>query len=66
MESISNALYLSGYGIYVWPAFATAALGLCWMAISTLGLLRRAERDLERLQRAQAEAAAPGDQETTP
>jgi heme exporter protein CcmD len=66
MEAISNALHLGGYGIYFWPAFATAALGLCWMAVSTLGRLRRAELDLERLQRAQAEAATTGDQETGP
>ncbi len=60
MDTIGNALYLGGYGIYVWPAFATAAAVLCWMAVSTVARLRGAERSLDRLRRARAKAAAPG------
>ena len=66
MEALSNALYLGGYGIYVWPAFATAAGVLCWMAVSTLARLRAAERNLEMLQQARAEAGPPGGQGTNP
>ena len=60
MDTIGNALDLGGYGIYVWPAFATAAAVLCWMAISTLRRLRINERSLDRLRHARAMAAAPG------
>jgi len=49
MEAIGNAIYLDGYGIYVWPAFATAAAVLFWMAISTLYRLRHNERSLNVL-----------------
>ncbi len=60
MDTIGNALDLGGYGIYVWPAFATAAAVLGWMAISTLRRLRINERILDRLRHARARAAAPG------
>ena len=66
MEGIGNALHLGGYGIYVWPAFATAALVLCWMAVSTLRRLRAQERDLERLQHVRGNRAAPGNEGTSP
>lgn len=51
MEKISEVLHLGGYGIYVWPAFATAAAVLCWMAVSTLRRLRENERNLSSLQK---------------
>jgi heme exporter protein CcmD len=57
MDGIGNALDLGGYGIYVWPAFATAAVVLCWMAFSTLRRLRGNERSLDRLQHARAKPA---------
>ncbi|MEE8284852.1 MAG: heme exporter protein CcmD [Alphaproteobacteria bacterium] len=60
MDTIGNALDLGGYGIYVWPAFATAAAVLGWMAISTLRRLRINERILDRLRHARAKAAGPG------
>ena len=60
MDTIGNALDLGGYGIYVWPAFATAAAVLGWMAISTLRRLRINERSLDRLRHVRARAAAPG------
>jgi heme exporter protein D len=66
VEGIGNALHLGGYGIYVWPAFATAALVLCWMAVSTLRQLRDNECDLERLQHARGNRAAPGNEGTRP
>lgn len=52
MDKIGNALYLGGYGIYVWPAFAFAAAVLCWMAVSTVRRLRHNERRLAALQQA--------------
>ena len=61
MDTIGNAFYLGGYGIYVWPAFATAAAVLLWMAVSTQRRLRGNERSLERLRGARAKAAAPGE-----
>ena len=72
MDGIRNALHLSGYGIYVWPAFATAAAVLCWMAVSTLRRLRDNERSLDTLQHARAKAGAlagtgrPRDEGTNP
>ncbi len=59
MDGIGKALYLGGYGIYVWPAFAAAAAVLCWMAVSTLRRLRGNERNLDRLQQARGKAATP-------
>lgn len=58
MDAVREFLYLGGYGVYVWPAFAVAALALGWMAVSTLRRLRENERMLERLQR---HRSAPAD-----
>jgi heme exporter protein D len=69
MDGIGNALHLGGYGIYVWPAFATAAVVLCWMAVSTLRRLRDNERNLDTLQQTRgkpAGAATPGEEGTNP
>ena len=70
MDRIGNVLHLGGYGIYVWPAFATAAAVLCWMAISTLRRLRDNERNLDTLQQARRKPAAgatmPGEEGTNP
>ena len=63
---IANALHLGGYGIYVWPAFATAAAVLAWMGFSTLRRLRLNERSLDRLRDARGKAALPGDQGRDP
>ena len=57
MDALGNALHLGGYGIYVWPAFATAAVVLCWMAVSTLRRLRGNERSLDSLQHARSKPA---------
>jgi heme exporter protein D len=59
MEGIGNALHLGGYGVYVWPAFATAAAVLCWMAVSTLRRLRSSERSLDALQHTRGKTDAP-------
>lgn len=61
-------LDLGGYGAYVWPAFAVAALVFVWMALSTLRRLRENERALERLQeirRAVAETEREAEREPT-
>lgn len=50
METILKLLYLDGYGIYVWPAFAVTGLVLLWMGLATLRGLREKERALARLQ----------------
>ncbi len=52
MDAIKEILVLGGYGAYVWPAFATWAAVMAWMAVSTLRRLGEAERTLERLQAA--------------
>ena len=59
MDAIKDILHLGGYGLYVWPAYGTAMVILGWMAISTRNRLRTAERTLEELQNARAEAGAP-------
>lgn len=63
MEKISEVLHLGSYGIYVWPAFATAAAVLCWMAVSTLRRLRENERTLASLQKTHRRAFDPTETE---
>ena len=58
MEMIKSIFHLSGYGIYVWPAFAVTFLVLVWMVVSTLRRLRKNEANLARLQKIRAEILA--------
>lgn len=50
METIGNIFHLSGYGIYVWPAFGVTLFVLLWMGVSTMRRLRINEAVLARLQ----------------
>ena len=50
MNAIKDILLLNGYGAYVWPAFATWAIVMGWMAVSTLRRLRASEATLDKLQ----------------
>ncbi len=51
MQTIRDFIALNGYGAYVWPAFAVAALVLAWMTIDTLRRLRASERLLDDMQK---------------
>jgi len=61
MDAITGFLHMGGYGAYVWPAFAAAALILAWMAVSTLRRLRGNERTLARLQDPRAPDGRPAE-----
>lgn len=54
MDGISAFLAMGGYGQFVWPAYAVAAIVLVGLLVSSLVRLRREERALDRLS-----AAAP-------
>ena len=43
---------MGGYGEYIWPAYAVAALVLAGFALSSWRRLKAAERALERLSEA--------------
>lgn len=52
MTLLAEFARLNGYGIYVWPAFAFAALVLAAMGWRTLARLRAAEAELAAMQAA--------------
>lgn len=58
IDAILDFLYLGGYGFYVWPAFAFAALVLAWMAVATVRRLRVNERALAELEQIRARIRA--------
>ncbi|MGE0714681.1 MAG: heme exporter protein CcmD [Alphaproteobacteria bacterium] len=49
MEALSAFLAMGGYGGFVWPAYAVAAVVLVGMLAAALVRLRREERTLARL-----------------
>lgn len=56
MEPVSEFLHMGGYALFVWPAFAVAAVVLTVLLVWSVRDLRR-ERDLlESLPRRQPEA----------
>ena len=50
MEKLTEVLAMGGYGAYVWPAFALAAILMAGMAWISLRSLRKAEKNLSELQ----------------
>ena len=60
MDTIKEVLILGGYGAYVWPAFATWAAVMGWMAVSTLRRLRISEATLDKLQAARGPRRGAG------
>jgi heme exporter protein D len=60
MDAIKDILVLDGYGAYVWPAFATWAVVMGWMAVSTLRRLRVSEATLDKLQAARGPRRGAG------
>lgn len=56
MEKLTEVLapffYMGSYGLYVWPAFGTAAVVLVAMLVVSLRALKRANARLLRLQEA--------------
>jgi heme exporter protein CcmD len=49
MSDLSHMLSLDGYGTYVWPAYAFAAVVMIGLFIAARRQLVRAERDAERM-----------------
>ena len=50
MATLSDFLAMGGYGGFIWPAYAAAAGVLVLMLIASWRGLRKAERELDRLQ----------------
>ena len=49
MEPIHDFLAMGGYGAYVWPAYALAALVLVVLLVASLRQLRAGQSQLRRL-----------------
>ncbi len=54
MTGLDEFLQMGGYGGYIWPAYGLTALVLVGFLASSLGGLRRRQRELEGI-----EAASP-------
>ena len=50
MQTLSDYLTMGGYAAFVWPAYGAAALILIVFAVDSWRRLRKAERDLRRLE----------------
>ena len=49
MDEIRTFLAMGGYAVFVWPAFAVAALVLAWLVLDSLQRLRSAQAGLSAL-----------------
>jgi heme exporter protein D len=45
-NSVGDFFAMGGYALYVWPAFALAAVVLVWLALNSRVRLKAAEREL--------------------
>jgi heme exporter protein D len=55
MDRIAMYFAMGGYAVYVWPAFAVAALVMAGLVAMTLRTLRRRERELAEIETARDE-----------
>jgi heme exporter protein D len=55
MDRIAAFFAMGGYAVYVWPAFAVAALVMAALVANTLRALRRRERELAEIETARGE-----------
>jgi heme exporter protein D len=53
MEKLTEVLAMGGYGAYVWPCYAAAALVMGWLAFSSYRNMQRAKHRLAELERSQ-------------
>jgi len=49
METLSQFLAMGGYAVFVWPAYALAAVVMIGLLAQTVHALRARERDLAEL-----------------
>ena len=56
MQSLTEFFAMGGYGGYVWPAFAIAAIVLAGLLVASLTALRRREREATALEEARAQS----------
>ncbi len=59
MSGLDAFLAMGGYAGYVWPAYAAAAIVLGGLLAWSLAGYRRAQRELEALQRIAPDARRP-------
>jgi len=59
MSGLDGFLAMGGYAVFVWPAYAAALIVLGGLAAWSISGYRRAQRELERLQRTVPGARRP-------
>jgi heme exporter protein D len=50
MDRIATFFAMGGYAVYVWPAFAVAAIVMAGLVVTTLLTLHRRERELAEIE----------------
>ena len=68
MNTLSEFLFMGGYGGFVWPAYAIALLVLASLVVTSLKSLRAAEAEVAALEAAslRRRGATDGDGGATP
>lgn len=61
MDAFTAFFHMGGYGIYVWPAFAVAALVLGGLLFTSVRTLRANEAAMEELQAARSSSPNGGE-----
>ncbi len=61
MDALTAFFHMGGYGIYVWPAFAVAALVLGGLLYASVRTLRANETVMEELQAARSNSFEEGE-----
>lgn len=51
MARIEHYLAMGGFAAYVWPAFAVATVIMVGLAVQSISVYRRRQRELKRLER---------------
>lgn len=61
MDALTAFFHMGGYGVYVWPAFAVAALVLGGLLFASLRTLRANEATVKELQAARSNSPKGGE-----
>jgi heme exporter protein D len=60
MQRLTEFLSMGGYAVFVWPAYGVTVILMVGLLAQSLRRYRRAQRELETLQRDRPRRSSPG------
>lgn len=65
VQRVMDFLGMGGYALFVWPAYGLTFIVMAGVLVQSLRRYRRAQRELEKLQRDRPHRARPGARRST-